>query len=168
MMFGLGAISKLRAEDKPTAAKSQADTWRKMFGGLVLIFAVTFVPALLVMLVLHKTVDDVAVTYLAFTVPQAVFLFVAKGLRSWEEHGATPRRLALVWTLCMVTFMFAVFGALFYATVAFHLISQEDAIGTFALAAVGGGVAAVFATYRQVLKAATERAAKRTDGLHPK
>jgi hypothetical protein len=161
MMMGLSAISKLRAEDKPTTANSQSDTWGKVFWGIPIIFALTLVPAFLVMLVLHKTVDDVAVPYLAFTVPGAVFVFVAKGLRSWEVHGATPRQLALVWAICTMLFMFTAFWATLYSALAFHLLPMEDAIWTFALAAIGGGGAGLFMTYSKVLKVATERAAKR-------
>lgn len=168
MMFGLGAISKLRAEDKPTTVKSRADTWGKVFWGLPIIFAVTLVPALLVMLVLHKAVDDMAIPYLAFTVPGAAFVFVAKGLRSWEAHGATPRQLAFAWAICTTLLMFTVIGATLYSALSFHLLPLEDAIWTFALAVVGGGGAGLFMTYSQVLKTTTERAAKRTDSVRPK
>lgn len=161
MMIGLGAISKLRAESKPLAATSQSDTWGKVFRSLPIIFFVPLVPAMLVMLILHKTAGEMTIPYLAFTVPGAVFVFVAKGLRSWEDHGATPRRLALVWSLSMAVFMVTVLGATTYAAFTFHLMPQEDAVGTFALAAVGGTLAAFFGGYRQVLKTATERAAKR-------
>jgi hypothetical protein len=152
---------------RSTVASLRANIWVKMFWAIVLYLALVLVPAFLVMLVLHKTVGEITGPYLAYAVPGPIFLLVILWLRTWEERGASPRQVALVWSLCTTLFMFLVFGATVYSGVELHLIDPNDAVGTLVVGCVGGALVGPLTTYRHVLKIASARTAKRIDGAHP-
>jgi hypothetical protein len=137
--------------------------WSKMFWAAVLLRVLLLVPTFLMKLLLHKAVVEMVYPYLAFAIPCLTFLFVALLLRTWEDHGASPKRLSLAWSFCTTFFMFVVFAATCYSGVKFHLIDPGDAVGAFVVACVGGASVGLFITYSRVLKITAARATKRAD-----
>jgi len=152
---------------RSTIARLRANIWVKMFWAIVLFLAYVFVAALLVMLVLHKSAGEMVGPYLAYAVPGPIFLLVVLWLRAWEDRGASPKLLALVWCLCTTLFMFTIVGATTYSGVVLHLIDSEDRVAFFIVSGVMGAFIVPLTMYRRVLKVATERAAKRIDGTRP-
>ena len=135
-----------------------------MFWGMVLYVALTLVPAFLVMLILHKTVDETAGPYLAYAVPVPIFVLVALGLRTWEDHGASPKPLVLAWCLCMTLFMLTAFAATAYSGFALYIIGAQDRDEFLIVSGVGGVIAALVVApmfYRRILTTVAARAAKR-------
>jgi predicted Na+-dependent transporter len=120
------------------------------------------------MLVFHKTPNEMAGPYLAYAVPGPIFLLVVLGLRTWEDRGGSPKRLAIAWTLCTTLFMFIILGATVYSGAKLHLIDPNDAVGILVVACVGGALIGPFMMYRRVLKVTTARVAERKDEVHPK
>ena len=137
--------------------------WPKMVWAVVLLLVLLLVPAFLVKLLLRKALGEMVYPYLAYAVPCLTFLFVALLLRTWEGRGASPKALAVAWSLCTTLFMFSAFAATFYSGVELHLIDHGDAVGGFMVACVGGAFAGVFTTYSRVLKVTSARAINRVD-----
>ena len=140
--------------------------WVKMFWAIVLYLGLILVPVLFVMLVLHKTAGEMVGPYVAFALPGPIFLLVSMWLRVWEDRGASPRRLALAWSICILLFMFVGLGATFYSGVELHLINLQDAVGGFVVACVAGALIVPFMMYRWVLKVTAARADKRKGPIH--
>lgn len=137
-----------------------------MSWAIVLNFALVLVPTYFVMLVLHKTAGEMAGPYLAYAVPGPIFQLVALWLRTWENRGASPKRLALAWVLCTTLFMFTIIGATAYSGAELNLIDPEDRVPVVVLSVMGAFIVP-FTTYRRVLKVTAERAATRIDSPHP-
>jgi hypothetical protein len=146
-----------------SSANLPDNLWSKMFWAAGLLLVLLLVPTFLIKLLLRKAVGDMVYPYLTYAVPCLTFLFVALLLRTWEDHGASPRRLALAWSLCTTLFIFVVFAATFYSGVELHLVDPGDAVGAFVVACVGGASVGLFITYSRVLKVTSARATKRAD-----
>jgi len=140
--------------------------WAKMFWAIVLYFGLVLVPVLFAMLVLHKTAGEMAGPYVAFALPGPIFLLLAMWLRVWEDRGASPRWLALSWSVCMLLFMLVVLCAIFYSGVELDLINLHDVAGSSVVACVAGALIVPFMMYRWVLKVTAARAEKRKGPAH--
>ncbi|MBI3677841.1 MAG: hypothetical protein HY243_14630 [Proteobacteria bacterium] len=139
-----------------------------MFWAMAGYVALMLVPAILVMLILRKTVEEMAGPYLAFAVMGPVFLLVVLALWTWEDRGASPKPLTLAWCLCMALFMLTAFAATAYSGVALHIIGAQDRNEFFVVSGVGGVTAALVVVpmfYRRILTTVAARAAKRARKL---
>jgi len=78
-----------------------------------------------------RTVGELVGPYLAFAAPALIMMPLVWLLRMWEGQGASPKRLARGWGLCVVLFGVAVQIATFYSGIKLRLIDPDDAIGGF-------------------------------------
>jgi hypothetical protein len=109
-----------------------------------------------------KTVGELVVPYLAFAVPAVVMMPLVWWLRMSEEQGASPKRLARGWVLCMAMFFVAVIGAVLYSGIEFRLIDPKDALGWFVVA-VPLSVPSLYFMYRRTLSVISTRTAVKRD-----
>lgn len=136
--------------------------WRKMVWAIVLDFALWLVPALLVMVVFHKSAVEMAGPYLAFAVPVPIFVLFASWLRILEDRGLSPRQLALAWSLMTMLFASVIGVATVYSATQLHFIEPEDVLA-FVVAGVLVALIPPFTIYRRMLNVTAARAAKRSD-----
>ncbi len=144
----------------PSSPSMPENLWRKMAWAGVLYFVLVLIPAFFAMLVLQKSADEMAGPYLAFAAPGPFFLLMAMWLRVWEDRGASPRRLALLWALMVMLFVLVTDGAIVYSGTALTLIDPQDVLA-FIVAGVFGAFVAALTVYRRTLAITAARAGKR-------
>jgi hypothetical protein len=141
--------------------------FRRTLWGVSLYLALQLGLFFIVRQALHKTLAELAVPFLAFSVPGVVVLPLARWLRGLEEQGSPARRLALGWATCAGLFFSAVVMALVYSSVELRLTSPSDAL-SFVLVGALGVPAVFFSMYRSALLRISSRAVKTTDLARPK
>jgi hypothetical protein len=108
---------------------------------VALLLVLLLVPAVWVKLMLRKSSGEMVLPYLAFAVPCIAVAVVAPLLRTWEGRGASPRTLAVAWSLCMTILLFGVFASTFYSAAELRLMDRGDAVGVLFMACMGGAFA---------------------------
>jgi len=116
---------------KLSISRSRESIWVWLFWGLGIYLALELGACRIAALVLNKTAGELAGPYLAFAIPWAILAPLIWWLRKWEEHGASPKRLARGWGLGMAVFGVAVAVAFFYSGSALRLMDPTDVAGGF-------------------------------------
>jgi hypothetical protein len=140
-------------------AKPRASIGMRMLWAIGLLLVLELVPFVVVKLAFPATVRALAGPYLAIAASGVILLLLAWGLRTWEDRGATPGRLALGWSLCVALFTSGLAIGLFYLVAALHLIDPSDlwiAVGAYAAVVV----VTSFTMYRMTWARISARAAQ--------
>jgi len=130
-----------------------------MFWAVCLSFGLVLVAFIAIKLVVHATVEQLVGPYFAFAAPPAIMLLLAWRLRVWEEHGPSPKLLALSWSLSIAFFYSFIAFALFYSGMSLHFLNPGE-IYIFIVAGVVGALFSSFMMYFRVLPTISARASK--------
>jgi hypothetical protein len=145
-------------------SRSRESIWVWLFWGLGIYLALEAGPFLIAGLVLKKTVGEMAGPYLAFAVPAAIIMPLIWYLKKWEEQGVTPKRLARGWGLSMVIFVVAMGVAVFYSGVKLHLMGRWDAVVSFIVSTLWGGLIVYFTLCHMVSRRLSSKTARNLGG----